>query len=69
MLETLAIGNYRSLRELVAPLGPMTVITGANANDGQQAANVLEALVIKPPTPQIMNATPDPRDLPSARGD
>jgi len=49
------------------PLG--VVITGANANDGQQAANVLEALVIKPPAPQVMNPTPDPRDLPSARGD
>ena len=49
------------------PLG--VVITGANANDGQQAANVLESLVIKPPAPQVMNPTPDPCDLPSARGD
>ena len=49
------------------PLG--AVITGANANDGQQTANVLDALVIKPPLPQVMNYSPDPRDLPSVHGD
>ncbi|QSA96981.1 AAA family ATPase [Methylococcus sp. EFPC2] len=30
MLHTLAIANYRSLRELVVPLGQLNVITGAN---------------------------------------
>lgn len=49
------------------PLG--AVITGANENDGQQTANVLDALVIKPPLPQVMNHSPDPRDLPSVHGD
>jgi len=49
------------------PLG--AVITGANANDGQQTANVLVALVIKPPLPQVMNHSRDPRDLPSVHGD
>jgi len=39
------------------PLG--AVITGANANDGQQTANVLDALVIKPPLPQVMNYSRD----------
>ena len=32
MLTTLAIGNYRSLRDLVLPLTPLTVITGANGS-------------------------------------
>lgn len=32
MLRTLAIENYRSLRHLVLPLGPLTVITGANGS-------------------------------------
>jgi len=49
------------------PLG--AVITGANANDGQQAGDVLEALVIKPPVPEGPAESPDLRDLPSARGD
>ena len=30
MIRTIAIHGYRSLRELVLPLGPLTVITGAN---------------------------------------
>ena len=30
MIETLAIENYRSLRHLVVPLTPLTVVTGAN---------------------------------------
>ena len=49
------------------PLG--VVITGANANDGQQAGDVLHALVIKPPVPEHRPESPDLRDLPSARGD
>lgn len=32
MLHTLAVSNYRSLRELVIPLGQLTVITGPNAS-------------------------------------
>jgi transposase len=49
------------------PLG--AVITGANANDGQQAGDLLESLVIKPPAPEVISRDTDPRDLPSARGD
>lgn len=49
------------------PLG--AVITGANANDGQQAGDVLAAMVIQPPTPECPPKWPDIRDLPSARGD
>ncbi|MCO4748368.1 MAG: AAA family ATPase, partial [Proteobacteria bacterium] len=30
MLHTLAVSNYRSLRELVVPLGTLNVVTGAN---------------------------------------
>ena len=30
MIATLAVENYRSLRSLVLPLAPLTVVTGAN---------------------------------------
>jgi len=49
------------------PLG--AVITGANANDGQQAGDVLGAMVIQPPASERRPQSPDIRDLPSARGD
>lgn len=32
MLTTLAIAGYRSLRELIVPLGRLNVITGANGS-------------------------------------
>jgi AAA15 family ATPase/GTPase len=32
MIQTLAIANYRSLRQLVVPLGRLNVITGANGS-------------------------------------
>ena len=32
MLHTLAIANYRSLRDFVAPLGRLTLVTGANGS-------------------------------------
>src|SRR5688572_9836940 len=32
MLRTIAIANYRSLRQLVAPLGALNVVTGANGS-------------------------------------
>lgn len=41
MLRTLAIANYRSLRELVVPLAQLTVITGAN---GSGKSSVYRAL-------------------------
>jgi transposase len=49
------------------PLG--VVVTGANANDGCQARDVLEALVIKPPAPERPVVEVDPRSLPTARAD
>jgi transposase len=49
------------------PLG--VVVTGANANDGVQTQDVLEALVIRPPQPEAPVAQPDPRDLPRAQAD
>jgi hypothetical protein len=49
------------------PLG--AVITGANANDGCQAQDLLEALVIDPPQPEVPAAAVDPRSLPTARAD
>jgi predicted ATPase len=41
MIQMLAIANYRSLRELVVPLGQLTVITGAN---GSGKSNLYRAL-------------------------
>lgn len=49
------------------PLG--VVVTGANANDGVQTKDVLDALVIRPPGPDRPNPSPDPRDLPRVRAD
>ena len=49
------------------PIG--AVVTGANANEGQQAAAVLASLVIRPPAPAAPNPSPDPRDLPKVRAD
>lgn len=45
------------------------MVTGANANDGVQTKDVLDALVIRPPEPGRPNSTPDPRDLPRVRAD
>jgi transposase len=44
------------------PLG--VVITGANANDGCQAKDVLQSLVVRPDPPEQPVATPDERSLP-----
>jgi len=41
MLHTLAVSNYRSLRQFVAPLGELTLITGPN---GSGKSNVYRAL-------------------------
>jgi transposase len=49
------------------PLG--AVVTQAAANDGQQTQELLAALVVQPPRPQVTVADPDPRDLPSAKAD
>lgn len=49
------------------PLG--VVITGANANDGVQAGDVLEAMVIRPPEPEHPAAEVDERSMPTAQAD
>ncbi len=41
MLRTLAVSGYRSLRDLVVPLGELTVVTGAN---GSGKSNLYRAL-------------------------
>lgn len=41
MLTTVAIAGYRSLRDLVVPLGPLTVVTGPN---GSGKSNLYRAL-------------------------
>jgi predicted ATPase len=40
-LKTLAVANYRSIRSLVAPLGDLTFVTGAN---GSGKSNLYRAL-------------------------
>jgi predicted ATPase len=32
MLSVLAVANYRSLRDLIVPLGALNVVTGANGS-------------------------------------
>src|SRR5258705_12887245 len=55
MLNALAIGNYRSLLNLVVPLGPLNVITGAN---GSGKSNLYRALRLLAETAQagVVNA-------------
>lgn len=43
MLHTLAISNYRSLREIVMPLGPLTLVAGPN---GSGKSNLYKALAL-----------------------
>lgn len=47
------------------PLG--VVVTGANANDGVQTRDLLDALVVRPPEPDRPCPDPDPRDRPRVR--
>jgi predicted ATPase len=49
MLTTLAIYNYRSLRNFIVPLGPLNLITGAN---GSGKSNVYRALRLLADTAQ-----------------
>lgn len=44
MLRTLAVSNYRSLRDLVVPLGPLTVITGPNGSGKSSLYRALRLL-------------------------
>ncbi len=49
MLTTLAIYNYRSIRDLVMPLGPLNLVTGAN---GSGKSNLYRALSLLADTAQ-----------------
>ena len=49
MLTTLAISNYRSIRELVMPLGALNLVTGAN---GSGKSNLYRALRLLAETAQ-----------------
>jgi transposase len=44
-------------------------VTKAGANDGVQTRAVLEAMVVRPPAPQVEASSPDPRGLPHVRAD
>jgi len=45
------------------------VVTKANANDGCQTEEVLKAMVIQPPLPEVPVQQPDPRALPRVQAD
>ena len=49
MLTTLAVANYRSIRQLVLPLGPLNVVTGPN---GSGKSNLYKALRLLADTAQ-----------------
>lgn len=49
MLQSLAIANYRSLRDLIVPLGPLNLITGPN---GSGKSNLYRALRLLAETAQ-----------------
>lgn len=49
MLETLAVQNYRTLRDFVIPLGPLNLVTGAN---GSGKSNIYRALRLLAETAQ-----------------
>ncbi|PXW27460.1 AAA ATPase domain-containing protein [Paraburkholderia caballeronis] len=51
---TLAIANYRSLRELIVPLGPLNVVTGPN---GSGKSNLYRALRLLALTAQAAEAS------------
>ena len=55
MLTTLAVANYRSLLDTVIPLGPLNVVTGANASG---KSNLYKALRLLAETAQggVVNA-------------
>ena len=44
MIATLAVANYRSLRHLVVPLAPLTVVTGANGTGKSSLYRALRLL-------------------------
>lgn len=44
MIQTLAVENYRSLRRLVLPLSPLTVVTGANGTGKSSLYRALRLL-------------------------
>ena len=44
MITTLAVSNYRSLRDLVIPFGPLNVITGENASGKSNLYKALRLL-------------------------
>ena len=44
MIQTLAIASYRSIRELVLPLGRLNVVTGANGSGKSSLYRALRLL-------------------------
>ena len=44
MITTLAVGGYRSLRDVVVPLGPLTVVTGGNGSGKSSLYRALRLL-------------------------
>lgn len=46
MLGTLAIANYRSLRELIVPLGQLNIVTGPNGSGKSSVYRALRLLAV-----------------------
>lgn len=46
MVFTVAVSGYRSLRDLVLPLGRVTVVTGANGGGTSSLYRALRLLVV-----------------------
>ena len=44
MIHTLAVSGYRSLRELVLPIGPLNLVTGANGSGKSSLYRALRLL-------------------------
>ncbi len=44
MIETLAISGYRSLRDVVVPLAPLTIVTGPNGSGKSSLYRALRLL-------------------------
>lgn len=67
MLTTLAISNYRTLREIVLPLGRLNLVTGAN---GSGKSNLYKALRLLAQTAQggVVNALAQEGGLDSVFG-
>jgi len=62
VLTTLAVQGYRSLRDVVLPLGPLTAVTGPN---GSGKSNLYRALRLVAEASRNGGRRPGPRGRPA----